>query len=135
MKKHTGVDTQPNPKLSLKAITYLSPGALVRSLLMPGTREAHPIQGNGLYMATGTQMVPALGRGGGSHSPVWGWVNPSSGISDQTEVRRDSSRVQEAASSPGLQGETKGAGRGLPQTETQRYSPLPQSTYLGDCPP
>lgn len=91
MKKHTGVDTQPNTKLSLKAITYLSPGALVRSLLMRGTREAHPIQGNEPYMATGTQMVPALGRGGGSHSPVWGWVNPSSEISDQTEVRRDSS--------------------------------------------
>lgn len=73
-KKHMGIDAHPTPNLSLKAFMYLSPGALVRGLLMPGTWEAHSIQGNEPYLATGTRMVPALGTGGGGHNPVWGWL-------------------------------------------------------------
>lgn len=76
--RNTGLDTYLNPQWSLKAIMYLSPGALLRGLVMPGTQDAHSIQGNKLYLAAAPDG-PCPGRG---VVVVTVQCNPTSGISD-----------------------------------------------------
>lgn len=49
-------DAHPKPKFLLNGITHLPLGALVSSLVMPGTQEAPSLPGNEPHLATGTGM-------------------------------------------------------------------------------